>query len=126
MKTFFLSINLKVPRSDPSLFYFINESSIIRYIAIHVDDIIWTGTNLFNINVIDKLRAKFKIGKENTVPFRFLGLDITSKNSTRIMLSQNHYIMQLSKSNLCNEELISSEDKTLSAVGKLLSISTQT
>ena len=36
---------------------------------------IWTGTNVFNINVIDKLRIKFKIGKENTVPFYFLCLD---------------------------------------------------
>ena len=87
---------------------------------------IWTGTNVFNINVIDKLRIKFKIGKENTVPFYFLCLDITSNNSTHIMLSQNNYIMPLSKSNLCNEELISSEDKTQSAVGKLLWISTQT
>ena len=34
--------------------------------------------------------------------------------------------MQLSKSNLCNEELISCEDKTRSAVGKLLWITTQT
>ena len=72
MKTFLLSINLKVSRSDPSLFYFINESSIIGYIAIHVDDIIWAGTNLFNINVIDKLRVKFKIAKESTVLFHSL------------------------------------------------------
>ena len=42
------------------------------------------------------------------------------------MLSQNHYIMQLNKSDLCNEEFISSEDKTRLAVGKLLWISTQT
>ena len=82
---------------------------------------IWTGTNVFNINVIDKLRIKFKIGKENTGPFYFLCLDITSNNSTHIMLSQNNYIMPLSISNLCNEE-----DKTRSAVGKLLWISTQT
>ena len=113
-------------KSDPSLFHFINESCIIGYIAIHVDDIIWAGTNFFNVNVIDKHRVKFKIGKENTVLFRFLSLDITSNNSTNIMLSQNHNIMQLSKSNLCNEESISSEGKTQSAIDKLLWISTQT
>ena len=69
MKTFLLTLNLKVSRSDPSLFYYINESSIIGYVAIHFDDIIWAGTNFFNI-VIDKLRAKLKIGKK--IQFRFV------------------------------------------------------
>ena len=126
MKTFLLSINLKVSQSELSFFYFIYGSSITWYIASRVDDIIWAETNFFNSNVIDKLRAKFKIGKENTVPFRFLVLDFTSNNSIRIILSQNQYIKQLSKSNLCNEELISSEDKTRITVGKLLCTSTQT
>ena len=66
MKTFLLTINLKVSRSDPSLFYCINESSIIGYVAIHVDDIIWAGTNFLNI-VIDRLRAKFKLERK-TLP----------------------------------------------------------
>ena len=130
------TINLKVLRSDPSLFHFITEFSIIGYIvihvndiiwagyiaihiddiiwagyiAIHIDDIIWAGVNV--LNVIDKLRANFKIREENTVAFHFLDLDITSNDSTCIMLSQNHYMKQLSKSNLYNEELIPSEDQT--------------
>lgn len=104
------TINLKVLRSDPSLFHFITEFSIIGYIVIHVDDIIWAGANV--LNVIDKLRANFKIRKENTVAFHFLDLDITSNDSICIMLSQNHYMKQLSKSNLYNEELIPSEDQT--------------
>ena len=117
------TINLKVLRSDPSLFHFITEFSIIGYIVIHVDDIIWAGYIAINIddiiwagvnvlNVIDKLRANFKIREENTVAFHFLDLDITSNDSTCIMLSQNHYMKQLSKSNLYNEELIPSEDQT--------------
>ena len=34
---------------------------------IHVGDIIWAGTDLFNIDIIDKRSAKFKIGKENPI-----------------------------------------------------------
>ena len=82
-----MKTHLKASRSDPSLFYFINES-IIGYIPIHVGDIIWAGTDLFDIDIIDKLSAKSKIGKENPVQFCLLGLDITSNNSTRIKLSQ--------------------------------------
>ena len=92
MKTFILSINPKVSQSDPSLFYFINESSIIGCKAIQsYGDIIWSETDLFNINILISSGQSLKLEK-NTIQFHLLGLDISS------MLSETHYIMQLSKS----------------------------
>ena len=69
MKTFILSINLKVWQLDQSLFYFINESSFIGYKAIQsYGDIIWAETDLFKVNMLISSEQNLKLEK-NTVQF---------------------------------------------------------
>ena len=79
-------------RSDPALYYFVHENHVYGLIALHVDDIVWAGNSNFEEAVINKLRTKFLIGKENNIPFRYLGLDISSTNPNEVTLSQYHYV----------------------------------
>ena len=109
-------------RSDPVLFYFVHENHVCRFIALHVYDIICPGNSNFEEAVINKLRSKFLIGKENSIPFRYFGLDISSTNPNELTLSQYHYVRNLNVEN----DLSSHEDKLRSAVGKLLCMSSQT
>ena len=109
-------------RSDPSLFYFVNENHVCGFIALHVDDITWAGNSNFEEAVINKLRTKFLIGEENDIPFRYLGLDISSTNPNELTLSQYHYVRNLNVEN----DLSSHEEKVRSAVDKLLCMSNQT
>ena len=102
-------------RLDPALFYFVHENHVSGFIALHVDDIRWAGNSNFEEAVINKLRTKFLIGKENDIPFCYLGLDISSTNPNEVMLSQYDYVRDLNVEN----DLSSHKEKVCSAVGKL-------
>ena len=108
-------------KSDPA-FYFVHENHVCGFIALHVDEIISARNSNFGEAVINKLRTKFLIGKENNIPFRYLGLDISSTNPNEVMLSQYHYVKDLNVEN----DLSSHKEKLHSAVGKLLWVSSQT
>ena len=108
-------------RLDPALFYFVHENHVCGFIALNVDDIIWARNSNFAEAVINKLRTRFLIGKENNIPFHYLGLDISSTNPNEVTLSQYHYVRDL---NVEND--LSSQEKVRSAVGKLLWVSGQT
>ena len=74
-------------RSDPALYYFVHENHVYGFIALHVDDIVWAGNSNFEEAVINKLRTKFLIGKENNIPLRYLGLDISSTNPNEVTVT---------------------------------------
>ena len=84
---------------DPALFYFVHENHVCGFIALNVDDIIWARNSNFAEAVINKLRTRFLIGKENDIPFRYLGLDISSTNPNEVTLSQYHYVRDLNVEN---------------------------
>ena len=52
------------------------------FIAIHVDYILWSGSNNFEHKIIAKLRNCVVIGKENSMPIRYLVLNL-SENSVK-------------------------------------------
>ena len=82
LKLFLLSIGWSTSKSDPSMFYYTENEIVSDFIAIHVDDILWSGSNNYEHKIITKLRNCFIIGKENSMPFRYLGLNL-SENSMK-------------------------------------------
>ena len=75
--------------------------------------------------IITKLHNYFIIGKENSTPFRHLGLNLSENSMKNIFLDQNDYISKLVKvSNVDNST--SMPDEMRSTVGKLLWVSTKT
>ena len=107
IKAFLLSIHLHMSRLDAALFYFVHENHVCGFIALHVDDIIWARNSKFAEAVINKLRTRFLIGKENNIPFHYLGLDISSTNPNEVTLPQYHYVRDLNVEN----DLSSQEDQ---------------
>ena len=126
VKSVLLSLNLKMSRGDPSIFYYYKDDKLAGIIAIHVDDFLWAGDLLFSNNIISAFCKVFTIGKTSKNTFRYLGLDL-NQNCESITLDQIHYIQSLqslSKELINNRNSVS--DIIQSAVGKLLWVCGQT
>ena len=49
---------------DPAVFYYYQEGSLQGIIAVNVDAFLWAGLNIFEDNVISKLRSRSKLSWE--------------------------------------------------------------
>ena len=75
----------------------------------HVDDFCWEGTSDFVKNVINRLRKVFQIGKENSIAFTYLGLNLKQKVK-EIQIDQVSYLQSIqpvfiSKSRSCRKQV---------------------
>lgn len=64
MKSFLISIGLKMSKGDASIFYYDNDDMLQGLTSTFVDDFLRSGTNDFETNYISKLRKNSVIGKE--------------------------------------------------------------
>lgn len=77
---------------EPTVFFWKNqETKLYGIIACHVDDFIWGGNQDFEATIIDKIRNIFKIGKEESHMFTYLGIELANKQNG-IQLHQRNYI----------------------------------
>ena len=74
-----IKLGAKVSKFDAGLFYWHNNGNLEGIMSTHVDDFCWGGTSDFVKNVINRLRKVFQIGKENSVTFTYLGLNLKQK-----------------------------------------------
>lgn len=81
---------MKICDVDPALFYCISSDNLSGLICVHVDDLMWAGTQAFAKDVISKVHQNFCIGSSDTEFFKFVGIDIESTNKG-IVLHQNDY-----------------------------------
>ena len=82
----------QVSSVDPALFLWHEAGELIGIIAVHVDDFLWSGIKQFESNIINKLRQTFKIGREDSKCFKYLGLDIVHADNGDIKVIQNSYV----------------------------------
>lgn len=86
-----LKIGLSQSSEDDCLFYRGDEDNIF-VLVVHVDDILIAYNNSeWLIEVIEKLRHKFKL-KDLGYPKNFLGLEINKNESGELTISQKSYI----------------------------------
>ena len=111
-------------KADPALFYYHENNILVGMIAIHVDDFLWSGTNDFENKFISKLRNMYIVGKENQSVFKYLGINLTEKNSG-ITIDQINYSENIKPIVSTNSEN-KTKDYLQSQIGKLLWISSQT
>ena len=78
---------------DPALFYCHVDNILAGLFIMHVDDFIWSGTNMFK-QIMEKLQSKFKIGRQEHGVFKYLGLDLKQDNG-EIILDQHSYIKNI-------------------------------
>ena len=72
---------------DPAVFYWYDLNGLAGVLAVHVDDFLLAGTNLFETEIMSKIREKFSVGKEASESFKYLGLGLSHADD-KIILSQ--------------------------------------
>ena len=75
---------------DPTVFYCCDTTnSLVGTFASHVDDFNWSGVAPFEC-VVNKIRAAFKVGREESKAFKYCGIELTSINGD-IYLNKDKY-----------------------------------
>ena len=91
-----VKLGMKVSLYDESFSFFHVKGVLAGIIAVHVDDLIFSGDDRFQENVIGALKQKFKLSTEVDTAFMYTGLEI-KQASHFIALSQISYIDQISE-----------------------------
>ena len=84
-------IQLKYEQSklDPAPFYWFHKGKLEGLFLMHVEDFLWSGSELFNVTIISLLRKKIRFGKESDSRFRCIGLHIEQTNSRGTKVEKN-------------------------------------
>lgn len=126
---------MKVSKLDDSfLFLKQGDSNICGVMVVHVDDLMFSGTKQFHENVVQNLKAKYRLSTEVKRNFVYTGLNIKQHGFEYVAVNQLGYIDQIkpivieAARNSNNSWEINEEEKSQlrSACGQLLWASTQT
>ena len=95
--------------SDGALFTYVKDGKLQGLVASHVDDLIMTGNETFQTEILQKLNETFKFSKIEEKSFKYCGCNIVSQDDGSIELDQNDYIDSLQ----LMEHLEGEDDKEL-------------
>ena len=117
---------------DPSVFIWRKNSDVVGILAIHVDDFLWSGNTYF-CKIIDQLRLKFEVGKEEESSFKYLGLKL-NHFSDKIILDQSEYVDKIKPVVISSNQGVQdtsslsdhAKDQLRSRIGQLLWLNNQT
>ncbi|XP_077974464.1 uncharacterized protein LOC144430404 [Styela clava] len=91
LKKFLVDQGAKVSASDSAVFYVYCNGELQGIAGIHVDGILWSGTEYFENSLISKLRSTFLISSEKNEAFKYLGLDI-QQSADELLINQELYV----------------------------------
>ena len=83
-------LGLVKSKYDEALFYWRHEGRCEGVLVIHVDDFLYGGSTKFE-NLIQNMKTIFTVGSEETVPMKYLGMNIDESDGD-IYFSQDSYI----------------------------------
>ena len=87
-----LKLGAEMSEFDEVLFIWRSEGELHDLIRCHVDDFIYGGSALFNKQVIDKIKEKFEISREDDCMFKYVGQEVKQTHS-EITIDQQQYLM---------------------------------
>ena len=82
---------------DPGLYYWTRSNTLEGILVCHVDDMLWSGTKQFHEEVIELLRQALSFGTEQSVAFRYIGIEIQQHDDFSISVNQNNFARSLTK-----------------------------
>lgn len=126
-----LNAECKCSKADPSVFYY-HPLTLEGLLIAHVDDFLWSGTERFKVNVIERLKKTFKISEENSSAFKYVGIEVF-QDSQGVYINQKSYTDELheveidSSRKADKERKLDEKEKTLlrSVIGQLNWLATQ-
>ena len=105
-----IELGMKACSMDRAVYRF-GRNSIQGIIMVHVDDILYSGDKIFLEKVIFPFKKIFKISREDSVAFKYLGINIT-RHKDCLTIDQKEYLKAM-KPDLLTEEYL--KDKTRQA-----------
>ena len=130
-KQVLLSVDCIQSEADECIFLYVVDNSCNSILALHVDDIFWSGSPIFQETVLGHVHDKFLVKSSTSFPLRYLGLDISFENKV-CQVNMTEYARSLQEVSVpsvddpkspADESLIS---KCRAVIGKLLWIAVQT
>ena len=91
-KSVLLSLNFKMSKGDPSIFYFHKNDKLSKIVAIHVNYFLWAGEVSFAKDATPAFWKFFVISITSKNAFCYLGLELNQNIQNYITLDQIHYI----------------------------------
>ena len=131
LKQVLLSVDCIQSEADECIFLYVVDNSCNGILALHVDDIFWSGSPIFQETVLGHVHDKFLVKSSTSFPLRYLGLDISFENKV-CQVNMTEYASSLQEVSVpsvddpkspADESLIS---KCRAVIGKLLGIAVQT
>ena len=95
VKNVLFSMSVEMCALEPSLFYWYNGNKLEGIICVYVDDFLWAGTQGFEREIVNKIKASFLISDSQSQSFQYIGLNILSEKG-KTSIDQNQYVMSLS------------------------------
>ena len=93
---------------DPALFYFRKDSQLCGILVSHVDDFLHAGNDVFEREVMEKLRNRFIAGKLMDADFCYIGFSV-KQSAECIVLDQSKYVVEIPA--MSAERMLQKEDE---------------
>ena len=77
--------------SDPAVFYLWSDGILQGMITCYVDDMLHSGTKLFQRTVIEGLRDQVTVGTDHDQIFKYIGINLVQNSNKSICLDQIEY-----------------------------------
>ena len=130
IKSELIAIGMKKSLYDEALFYWKKDGIIEGLMSLHVDDILYGGSEQFEEEVITPLKSVIKIGSHESSEFKYLDMEVCAKGNT-ISIEKLEYISSIEEVRLAHgrkitDILTTNEQYQFRAVcGQLNWVSTQ-
>ena len=85
------------------VFHYNNDLSGI--LVCHVDDVLWSGTEMFEQNIIKPLGRVFTFGTVHSKAFKYLSIDLEQHDVYSISLSQTNFSNSIKKVSISNKDI---------------------
>jgi len=80
---------------DPAVFVFHKDGELQGFAVIHVNDVFISGEQVFTDDLVEKIKKRFRVSKDQIKNFTYTGMSIRSDNNNRIFVNQNQYSEEL-------------------------------
>jgi len=80
---------------DEAVFLFFRKDELVGGVRVHVDDIIAAGDDQFHREVVDEIKKRFNISKDQEGSLTYTGMEIWTDSKGQVHLYQNKYIEEM-------------------------------
>ena len=100
-------------KCDPALFYYKKNAQLCGLLVSHIDDFLHAGNDIFDSEIMDKLRNRFVAGKLVDSDFSYVGFRII-QDSQGVTLDQSDYVKKLNAGSIEPSRMVDKQSELTS------------